>query len=93
MRRKAKVDSNQAEIVRTLSAFGASVQSLAPVGDGVPDLLVGVRGVNFLIEVKGEKGRLNAVQEEWHTAWRGSVLVLRSKDEAVAFMRSVTAAR
>lgn len=39
MRRRAKVDSNHAEIVEALRAQGWEVISLAAIGGGVPDLL------------------------------------------------------
>ena len=57
MRRAAQVDGNHAEIVTALrSVAGVSVCSLAGLGDGVPDLLVGARGLSYLCEVKdGEK--------------------------------------
>jgi len=44
MRRTAKVDANHREIVDALRRIGAGVQSLAGVGNGVPDLLVYFRG-------------------------------------------------
>ena len=44
MRRAARTDSNHEEIVKALRAVGATVQSLAGVGHGVPDLLVGYQG-------------------------------------------------
>lgn len=79
MRRAAKVDRNQAEIVAALRKAGATVQSLAAVGDGVPDLLVGIRGVTLLVEVKDgnrppSERRLTPDQLEWHGAWRGGAL-------------------
>ena len=52
MRRAAKVDANHGEIVEALRAEGASVQSLAGVGAGCPDLAVGLAGMSFLIEIK-----------------------------------------
>ena len=52
MRRAAKVDANQAEIVQALRQIGAVVQSLAAVGNGCPDLLVGYRNRLFLLELK-----------------------------------------
>ena len=48
MRRAAKIDSNHAEIVAALRGIGAYVMSLASVGGGCPDLLVGFRGHTFL---------------------------------------------
>lgn len=83
MRRAAKVDRNQGDIVEMLRAVGASVESLARVGAGVPDLLVGFRGQNWLLEVKVGKGALTEDQQEWHPAWRGQVAVVRSADEAL----------
>lgn len=44
MRRAAKVDDNQGEIVAALQRAGCSVQSLAGVGRGFPDLAVGFQG-------------------------------------------------
>lgn len=93
MRRAAKVDRNQAEIVQALRKVGASVQSLAAVGEGVPDLLVGWRGMNLLIEVKdGNKppsGRkLTPDQEAWHDAWAGRpVFVVTCVDQAIDILK------
>jgi hypothetical protein len=88
MRRAAKVDANQAAIVEALRACGASVQSLAAVGKGVPDLLVGLRTRNYLIEVKdGSKPpsarKLTPDQVQWHTKWAGQVLTVTSPDDAL----------
>jgi hypothetical protein len=72
----AKVDANQAAIVQALRTLGCSVQSLAAQGSGVPDLLVGIRGKNYLVEVKdGAKApsarKLTQDQVAWHAAWQG----------------------
>ena len=87
MRRRAKVDANQAEIVATLRAAGATVQSLATVGGGCPDLLVGWRGTNFLLEVKSV-GDLNAEQERWHQSWRGIANVVWSPADALGVIKN-----
>jgi len=86
--RAAKVDANQTEIVRALRDLGASVQSLANVGKGVPDLLVGWRGQNYLLEIKDGakqacKQRLTPDQVEWHGCWLGQVVVVNSVDAAL----------
>lgn len=84
MRRAARVDANQAAIVQALRCVGASVQSLAATGQGVPDLLVGRRGANYLLEVKaGPKAKKTPAQEEWHARWAGEVLTVRSVEEAL----------
>lgn len=89
MRRKARTDDNQADIVAGLRAVGATVQVLAAVGGGCPDLLVGWRGKNYLLEVKDgrkapSKRALTPDQVRWHRAWRGSVLVVESVGEAIS---------
>lgn len=90
MRRAAKVDANQPEIVAALRRVGADVFSLAAVGDGIPDLLVGFRGQTFLLEVKdGSKPpsarQLTPDQIHWHAAWRGGrCVVVNGVTEALA---------
>jgi uncharacterized membrane-anchored protein len=83
---RKKVDANQGPIVDALRKAGCSVQSLAAVGKGVPDLLVGLRSKNVLIEVKNPetRGKLNDLQNDWHTRWRGQVLIVTSAEDALA---------
>jgi hypothetical protein len=88
MRLAAKTDRNHAEIVRALRRCGCSVQSLAAVGGGVPDLLVGFCGRNYLLEIKDGKAppsqrRLTSEQTRWHESWRGKVHVVTSVEEAI----------
>ena len=83
MRFNAKVDLNQTEIVQALRQAGATVQSLAAVGKGVPDLLVCFRNKLYLMELKILKKNLNPLQEKWHKLWGGKVHVVRSIDEAL----------
>lgn len=88
MRRAAAVDANQADIVAALRRVGATVQPLHTVGGGVPDLLIGRGGVNYVIEVKDgskppSKRQLTPDQIEWHSSWRGHVSTVKSVDEAL----------
>ena len=79
-----KVDGNQQAIVTALRQVGASVIHLHTVGHGCPDLLVGYRGVNHLIEIKADNGRMTQAQLALHGAWRGApVIIVRSVDEAL----------
>ena len=52
MRRAARTDANQAEIVKALEEAGASVTLLHRVGEGCPDLLVAAFGCWAMVEVK-----------------------------------------
>jgi hypothetical protein len=82
-------DGNHAAIVKGLKAVGASVQTLSQVGRGCPDLLIGFRGVNVLLELKDGAAKdkrqhlLNEAEQEWHRSWGGQVVVVKSLDEAL----------
>jgi len=85
-----KVDKNQREIVMALRKVGASVIHLHTVGNGCPDLLVGFRGENFLIEVKLGKGKLTPAQKTLHTTWQGlKIGVARTVEEALSFIGAI----
>jgi hypothetical protein len=79
----AKVDGNHNEIVDALRATGVGVQSLAEVGDGCPDLLCGVNGHTFVIEVKMPGEPLRPKQKDWHCRWPGRCHVADSIDSAL----------
>jgi len=92
MRKAAKIDANQIEVVTALRQAGASVQSLAATGKGCPDLLVGYQGINYLMEIKdGNKvpsaQKLTIDQEHWHSIWKGAVHVVKSKEEALKILK------
>tara|TARA_Y100000310_G_scaffold273610_1_gene289148 strand:- start:109 stop:492 length:384 start_codon:yes stop_codon:yes gene_type:complete len=90
-----KVDSNHAEIVKALRSYpDVSVFSIATLGQGIPDLVVGINGVTVLVEVKAGRKKLNALQASWHAAWTGTpVVVMRSVDEAHALVQDIRMAR
>lgn len=77
------MDGNHAEIVDALRRMGCSVQSLAPVGKGCPDLLVGYSGRNVLLEVKAQKGQPTSDQMTWGARWSGQLGIVRTIEEAM----------
>ena len=92
MRRAAKVDDNQKEIVAIVRSMGCSVQHLHMVGKGCPDLLIGVNGKNLVWELKdGSKPpsqqKLTTDEELWHLQWSGSVQVVNSIDQAINIIK------
>lgn len=92
VRRAAKTDRNHRDIVTALRMAGWSVQSLAGLAGGVPDVLAGKGGVNVLIEIKdGQRPpsdrRLTPDQRDWHAAWRGQVIVVESVEQALEAVR------
>jgi hypothetical protein len=90
MRRAAKVDANQSLVVEEFRRLGASVQCLHTVGKGCPDLLIGWRTKNYLIEVKdGPKANLTPDQVIWHYEWTGQADVIRSVADVADFMKAL----
>ncbi len=86
-RRAAKIDNNQTEIVAYFKACGWSVESTAGVGDGFPDIETGKGGVNINIEIKdGAKKKLRTSQNDWHKAWQGTAVIMRSLDDVQRLM-------
>jgi len=71
MRRAARVDANQTQIVSALRAAGAYVWII-----GLPvDLLVGYNTHTFLVEIKTDsKKRLTALQADFFENWIGGTL-------------------
>lgn len=69
MRRAARVDVNQKQIVDALIRCGATVWVI-----GLPvDLLVGINGRTFLMEVKaGKKKKFTPLQTDFMARWKGA---------------------
>ncbi len=66
-----RVDKNQPQIVKDCRALGMTVLHLHEVGKGCPDIAVGWRGKNALIEIKSEGGELTPDEKEFFAMWRG----------------------
>ena len=80
-------DANQSEIVAALRQIpGVTVIDLREVGKGVPDLIVGRAGLNYLIELKTPKGKLRLIQALHTQNWKGQTAVARSLDDVLKIM-------
>jgi hypothetical protein len=84
--RAKRTDANQKEIVSQLRQLGVSVQHLHGVGDGCPDLLLGYRKMNFLIELKDGKKipsekKLTNDEQRFFNTWKGQVHKCETLDE------------
>jgi len=89
-----KVDANHKAIVKGLRDAGATVQSLAALGKGAPDVLVGFRRLNYTLEIKNplmppSKRKLTEAEEEWHDEWRGQVTVVETLEQALSAIGAV----
>lgn len=91
-------DSSHAEVVQAFRMCGCSVEVHEPSTAGAPDLIVGVFGVNLLVEVKPSEGakaatQLRDNQRDWHARWRGRApVVVRTTDDVMALVAQVRGA-
>lgn len=81
--RAARVDANQTQVVSALRAAGCSVQSLARIGAGCPDILCAKDGQMWLMEIKSGKGKTNDLQKRWHIEWNAPVHVVYDAEQAL----------
>ena len=89
MRHFARLDRNHNEIVKAFRSLGCTVQSLATLGKGCPDLLCGLPGnVNILVEVKDGNADLTPDQVVWHSKWINPVHIIRNIGEVVAVVNA-----
>jgi len=92
MRRKARVDDNHAEIMGRFRSWpGVSVSDTSRLGEGFPDLVVGLAGVNLLVEVKDgskppSRRKLSPDENRWHVHWTGQVAIVATLDEVDALV-------
>lgn len=81
MRRAAKVDANQADIIEALRSIGVQVEVI-----GQPlDLLICHRSETSLMEIKNPDGKdaLTKAQVEFIARWPGKIFIVRSRDDAL----------
>ena len=74
--RAKRQDANHREIVEALEAYGCLVQTLHTVGDGCPDLVIGINGRLGFVEIKdGAKSpssrKLTEDQIKFWNRWMG----------------------
>ncbi len=82
-----RTDLNQQEIIDILRSKGCSVRDLSQLGKGCPDLLVGYKGRNYLVEIKNAANRaprLTPAEEEFIRGWKGQVAVITNIEDTIA---------
>ena len=84
-----RTDSNHAEIIKALRKIpNLSVFSTHEVGKGFPDIVIGYKGINYLIEIKdGNKPpsarKLTDSEAKFHQDWRGQIKIVNNLDEVL----------
>jgi hypothetical protein len=90
----ARVDENQPKIVKVLRGVGATVLHLHTLGQGAPDICVGWRGRNYLMEIKDgakppSKRKLTADEVVFFDTWAGQVSVVNDENEALQLIGAI----
>jgi hypothetical protein len=82
-----RTDSNHTEIIKALRKIpNLSVFSTHEVGKGFPDIVIGYKGINYLIEIKdGNKPpsarKLTPDEVKFHQDWHGQISIIKNLDE------------
>jgi hypothetical protein len=79
----ARTDSNQQRIINALRRAGATVRCIHQIGHGMPDILVGYRGRNYLMEIKTYDGYLTEAERLFAEMWEGEVAIVKDEEEAL----------
>jgi len=91
VRYSAKTDDNHMDVVKRFREYGCSVLDASRMGKGFPDIIVGYRHVNYLIEIKDgkkpqSKQKLTPDQVVFFDTWKGQVQVINSLEAVDKFM-------
>jgi hypothetical protein len=94
MRRAAKIDDNQQELVELIRAMGVSVAITSAAHDGFTDLVLGFGGVTVLTEVKDGRKQpscrnLTPKQKIFHESFKGAITVIENETQAVELVNRI----
>ena len=90
-----RTDANQAEIVYRLRKIqGLSVTSTHTIGKGFPDLIIGYKNQNYLVELKdgskwSSQKKLTADELVFHQTWKGQVCVCECYDDILRLINLI----
>jgi hypothetical protein len=87
-----RTDRNHSEIINALRKIpNLSVFSTHETGKGFPDIVVGYKGINYLIEIKdGKKSpsarKLTDAEIEFHLNWKGQCAIIKNLEELLEIL-------
>lgn len=86
--RARKTDSNQSTLVKQMRAIGMSVFVTSGVGEGFPDLVAGIKGQNFLFELKNpalspSRKKLTPDEQTFFDTWKGKVYKIETIEDVI----------
>lgn len=82
-----KRDRNQPEIVSAFESMGCTVFDSSAMGNGFPDLVVGMPGKSLLVEVKMPKGKFTTDQVRFFKSWAGQYDSVSSVNDVIDLVK------
>ena len=94
IRRAAKIDDNQNELVALIRAMGVSVAITSAAHDGFTDLVMGFGGVTVLVEIKDgskepSRRKLTPPQKIFHGSFKGAITVIETEQQAIELVSRI----
>lgn len=91
---KRRVDANQGALNKLARAMGCSVWVTSDCGEGAPDAVWGIHGVNLMIEIKDgakppSRRLLTHSEIDFHAKWKGQIAIVSTIEEAAALINSI----
>lgn len=88
---RIRADANARELDDLFLAWGCSLLVLDHAGDSIPDRLVGVAGLDCLVEYKAPKGRIRPGQAVFARFWRGRRDMARDRADVMRIVGELRA--
>ena len=90
--RARKTDTNQAALVKQMRKIGLSVFITSGVGDGFLDIVAGIRGINYLFEIKDpdkcpSARKLTQDEQDFFNSWKGQVHKVETIDDVIKIIK------
>lgn len=89
-----RTDANQKDIMDKLRCIpNLSVISTHTIGKGFPDIIVGYKGKNYMIEIKDgakwkSQQKLTTDELLFHMKWKGQICVCNSFDQVLKLINA-----
>jgi hypothetical protein len=87
-----KVDANHKDLMTKLRLIpGISVASTHTIGKGFPDIVIGYKGLNYLVEIKDgtkppSQRKLTQDEVSFHSNWNGQVQICNNFYEVLKML-------
>jgi len=91
-----RTDANHKQIIDAIKKIPSlSVFSTHMVGKGFPDIVIGYKGINYLVEIKDGKKtksqkKLTEDEIRFHQSWFGQIIVCECVQDVYVLLKIIT---